>query len=162
MIHNVLVSDAHQSDPVIHTHVFIYFLFFFHLGCECVSMFSHVWLFATMWTVTHQFLCPWNFPGKNIAMVATSYSGGSSRPRNQTHIFHISWIADRFFTHWAKLGSPQPICYLTIDINVKSFTVGILLRKHGLVAYYKKHKCHCNQRNFHENTTSFLYSLTRT
>ena len=40
MINNVLVSDAHQSDPVIHTHVSIFFSFFFPFRlwvCVCAQ-----------------------------------------------------------------------------------------------------------------------------
>ena len=33
-----------------------------------VSLLSCVQLFVTSWTVAHQFLCPWNSPGKNIGM----------------------------------------------------------------------------------------------
>ena len=29
---------------------------------------SRVWLFATPWTVAHQLLCPWDFPGKNTGV----------------------------------------------------------------------------------------------
>ena len=29
---------------------------------------SHVPLFATLWTVARQVLCPWNFPGKNTGV----------------------------------------------------------------------------------------------
>ena len=38
--------------------------------------------------VTHQLRCPWDFPGKNTEWVATSFSRGSSQPRDQTHILH--------------------------------------------------------------------------
>ena len=31
-------------------------------------MLSHVQLFATLWTVTHQVPCPWDFPGKNTGV----------------------------------------------------------------------------------------------
>ena len=34
--------------------------------CVCASSFSHVKLFVTLWTVPPRFLCPWNFPCKNI------------------------------------------------------------------------------------------------
>ena len=34
-----------------------------------------------------------------LEWVAVLFSGGSSRPRNRTHISGISGIADRFFTH---------------------------------------------------------------
>ena len=33
---------------------------------KCVL--SHVWLFVTPWIVSHQFLCPWNFPGNNTGV----------------------------------------------------------------------------------------------
>jgi len=33
-----------------------------------LSHFSHVWLFATLWTLACQFLCPWDSPGKNNGM----------------------------------------------------------------------------------------------
>ena len=31
----------------------------------CAQSLSHVWRFATPWTVPARLLCPWNFPGKN-------------------------------------------------------------------------------------------------
>ena len=35
-------------------------------GCACMLIcFSHVWLFATLWTVAHQALLSWDSPGKN-------------------------------------------------------------------------------------------------
>ena len=30
-----------------------------------LSRFSHIWLFATQWTVATRLLCPWHSPGKN-------------------------------------------------------------------------------------------------
>ena len=38
------------------------------------------------------------FQAKILEWVAISFSGGPSRPRNQTHDFCISYIAGRFFT----------------------------------------------------------------
>ena len=32
----------------------------------CIQSLSHVWLFATSWTVAHKLLCQWDSPGKNI------------------------------------------------------------------------------------------------
>ena len=40
-------------------------------------------------------LCPWDFPGKNTGVVAISFSRGSYRPRDWTH---VSCIGGRFFT----------------------------------------------------------------
>ena len=45
--------------------------------------------------------CPWDFPGKkmeNLEWIATSFSRGSSWPRDQTR---VSCIVDRHFTVWA-------------------------------------------------------------
>ena len=41
--------------------------------CVCVCVLSHVWLFATPWTVAHLPCqnvcpCPWNFPGRNTGV----------------------------------------------------------------------------------------------
>ena len=40
--------------------------------CQCMlllSCFSHVWLFATLWTVQPaRLLCPWDSPGKNTGV----------------------------------------------------------------------------------------------
>ena len=33
-----------------------------------IRPFSHVRLFATLWTVAHQVLCPWDSPDKNIGV----------------------------------------------------------------------------------------------
>ena len=33
-----------------------------------LSHFSHVLLFATLWTVAHQLFCPWDSPGKNTGV----------------------------------------------------------------------------------------------
>ena len=34
----------------------------------CTHALSHVWLFATPWTVARWFLCPWKFSGKNTGV----------------------------------------------------------------------------------------------
>ena len=43
-------------------------------------------------------LCPWGFPGKTTAMLAISFSRGSSQSRNRTH---VSWIGRRILYLWA-------------------------------------------------------------
>ena len=42
----------------------------FHLSCTVsgAKSLSHVWLFATLWTVACQALCSWDFPGKNTGV----------------------------------------------------------------------------------------------
>ena len=43
-------------------------------------------------------LCPWNFPGEILEWVASSYSRGSSWPRNWICVSFVSCIASGFFT----------------------------------------------------------------
>ena len=74
--------------------------------CACVlSHFSHVWLFAVLWTVACQ--APLSSVHEILQTriqewVATSYSRGSSWPRDWTR---VSCIAGGFFT----LGSEDPL-----------------------------------------------------
>ena len=44
--------------------------------CVCAQLFSHVRLFATLWTVDSQAPLSMNFLGKNTGVGATSYSTG--------------------------------------------------------------------------------------
>ena len=46
----------------------------------------------------HGLYIPWNSPGQNTGVVAFSFSRGSSKPRDRTH---VSWIAGGLFTSWA-------------------------------------------------------------
>ena len=41
------------------------------------------------------------FQARLLEWVAISYSRGSARPRDRTRVSRFSWIAGRFFTHWA-------------------------------------------------------------
>ena len=54
------------------------------------SLLHCVLLFVTPWTVAHQALLTWHFPGKNTGVVAISYSWASSVPRDQMLISCIS------------------------------------------------------------------------
>ena len=65
----------------------------------CVpSLFSHVWLCATLWTVAHQVpLFMRFFQARILEWVAMPSSRGSSWPRNQTCISYV-------FLHW-QVGS---------------------------------------------------------
>ena len=47
-------------------------------------------------------LCPWDSPGKNTEWAAMPSSKGSSRPRDQTHIYYISCIGTS--TIWEDLN----------------------------------------------------------
>ena len=84
-------------------------LIFCSLKMRCVlSCFSHVWLFATTWTIcfspgssVHRIL-----QAKTLEWVAISYSRGSSQPRDGTHVSYVScigrWVLYHFPT-WEAL-----------------------------------------------------------
>ena len=68
----------------------------------CARLLSRVWLFVTPWTVAHQVpLVHGIFQARLLEWVAISYSRASARPRDRTRVSRFSWIAGRFFTHWA-------------------------------------------------------------
>ena len=59
----------------------------------CVwSRFSHVWRFATPWTVACRPLCPRDFQARILERVVILCSRGSSQPRDQTHASSVSCI----------------------------------------------------------------------
>ena len=69
------------------------------LCCAVLSHFSHVWLFATLWTVAHQApLSMRIFQARILEWVAMPSSRGPSRPRDQTYASYVSCAAGRFFT----------------------------------------------------------------
>ena len=62
-------------------------------------MLSHVWLFATIWTVVRQALLSLEFSRQKYwGWVAISYSKWSSQARDWTHISCVARIGSRFFT----------------------------------------------------------------
>ena len=69
-------------------------------GCVCWSL-SHVWLFVTPWTAAHQASSIHGIlQARILEWVATSFSRGSSWPRNLTW---VSYTAGGFFTVWATM-----------------------------------------------------------
>ena len=74
-----------------------------HHMCK-LSDFSHVWLFATPWTVAHQALLSLEFSRQEYWIGLPSLLQGSSEPRDWTLISHI---AGRFFTIWASREAPN-------------------------------------------------------
>ena len=63
------------------------------------SLLSHVWLFATPWTVAHQAPVFMRFQNG----IAIPFSRGPSQPRDRTWVSHI---AGRFFTVWTTREAP--------------------------------------------------------
>ena len=72
----------------------------FHPFCHCCAhLLSHVWLFVAPWTVTHQASLSIGFPRQEYwTGLLFPFSRGSFWPRDQTHVFCNSCIADGFFS----------------------------------------------------------------
>ena len=67
--------------------------------CLPAQLLSHVWLFATPWTVAHQIPLPMGFSGQEYwSELPWPSPRGSSQPRDGTCISYISCIVGRFFT----------------------------------------------------------------
>ena len=89
----------------------------FHIKCMLVTQLSHVWVFATPWTVAPPpgSSVHWILQVRILQWVAISFSRGSSRPK------HRNWVSrtsGRFFTIWAtrealcSKSSPDFINYI--------------------------------------------------
>ena len=73
-----------------------------------LCLISHVWLFATPWTVAHQVpLSRGILQARILEWVAMPSSRGSSQPRDRTQ---VSRIADGFFTTWATRKAHEYWC----------------------------------------------------
>ena len=80
------------------------------LGGAC--MFSHVWLFATSWTVQiARLFCPWDSPLSvgMLGWVAISSSRGSSWHRDQTCVYGVCPIGRWILDNQCHLGCPLPL-----------------------------------------------------
>ena len=120
--------------------------------CVCVQSLSYAWLFVTPWTVAHQFLCSWSFPGKNFpgnwcGLPFPNYRG-SSLLRDQTCVSSAScigrqilyqliyqgrprvleWVAYPFFS-----GSSRPRNWTRVSCIAGGFFTAELLGKSSLI-----------------------------
>ena len=82
-----------------------------------VKTLSHVWLFATLWTVAYQGSPPigWIFQARLLEWAAISFSRGSSRLRDQSQ---VSRIVGRCFTVWATREYILSPAFLYIFYNL--------------------------------------------
>ena len=91
-----------------------------------LSCFSHVQLFATLWTVAPQSpLSMGTFQARILEWVAMPFSRGSSWPRGWTQ---VSGIAGRFFTIWATREARMNTLPWIIDLTNDSL---LLCRSRG-------------------------------
>ena len=87
--------------------------------CACIlNCFSHVWLFATLWTIARPpppgLLCQWDSPGETTGVVCHALLQGIFLTRDRTD---ISCIAGGFFTYWATWEVHQS----ALSFNKNSF-----------------------------------------
>ena len=79
--------------------------------CVCVFI-SHVWLFATLWTVACQAPLSVRFSqARRPEWIAISSCRGTFQPRDQTHVSHvshISYISQQILYLWATWEATQP------------------------------------------------------
>ena len=88
--------------------------------CAVIKSLSHVWLFATPWTVACQGPLSMGIIQESILeWVAMPSSRGSSQPRERTQ---VSYIAGRFFIIWATREAQS----IFLVFNMK-FTPGLSL-----------------------------------
>ena len=79
-----------------------------------LSCFSHVLLFATLWTVASRLLCPWDSLGKNTgvgchALFQEIFPNQGLNPR----VLHLPVLARRWFTTSAIRKAPKSCGYFT-------------------------------------------------
>ena len=83
-------------------------------NCVYVCVLSHVWPFATPWTVAHQAPLSMEFPKARIwEWVAISYSREYSQPTDQSCVSCIPCTCGQILYHWATWEAPStklPVC----------------------------------------------------
>ena len=67
-------------------------------SCTTACVLRCVWPFVTLWTEAHEALLSMEFSSQEYSQVSTSFSRGSSQPRDWTLVSCNSCIAGGFFT----------------------------------------------------------------
>ena len=114
------------------------------------------------WTVTHQALCPWNFPGKNTGVEFFLTPGNLPDPRIKPMSLASPTLADGFFT----TGAPWEAQVLNVEnyicISKCTFNVGNNVGKMGKPKEESKKKspfftCIVNNSDYFLLYPFFLY-----
>ena len=85
------------------------------LCCAVLSLFSHVRLFGTLWTVALQAsLSMGILQARILEWVAVPFSREYSWPRDQTCVSKVSCVGRQALYHWRHMGSPL-IGYTTVE-----------------------------------------------
>ena len=87
-------------------------IWIFKRGLCAVLVAQRVWLFVTLWTITHQApLSMGILQARILEWVAMPSSRGSSQARDQTQ---VSRIAGGFFTIWATREAQKSVIEIII------------------------------------------------
>ena len=104
------------------------------LICVCVWMLNRLWLFVTLWTVTHQApLSMGFFWVKILKWVAFFFSRGSSWSKNRNY---DSWITGRFIICLAPGGSDAYPLSWALQLYMKLTNV---LLVHSIIHAFIQH-----------------------
>ena len=105
--------NMHETHPI---HIYI------HACTYCVQSLSHIWLFATSWTVAHQASLSMGFPGKNTGVCCHFLLPG-------IFLTQGSNLRPQYLLHWqvnslplSHLGSPHAHTHTSKE---QVFPVGI-------------------------------------
>ena len=92
--------------------------------CVCVCTFSHVWLFATPWTVAHQARLSIVFSRQENWSGLPFPTPESSQPRDQTHICSVSCTGGQILLSLHHLGRPTELLeqwkHLSIELRYRA------------------------------------------
>ena len=79
------------------------------LETAVLSCFSHVQLFATLWTIVCQAVVRGIPQARILECVAISYSRVSSQSRDQTHVPHVSCTGKQILYHCTTWEALMPM-----------------------------------------------------
>ena len=90
------------------------------LLCMCVCVLSHVWFFATLWTVDPQAPLFMEFSRKEYwSWLPFPSPADPPKPGTESTVSESPALASRFFTSWATreaLGSPQSVSQFSYSV----------------------------------------------
>ena len=141
-----------------------------HVHACMLSHFSHIWHFATLWTVAHQGLLSMGFSRQELKWVVMPSSRESSRPRDWTHISYVFCIGRQVLYHCHYLQSPQNVhtAIFKMDNQQGQYSPGISIQcyvtawmggelgEEWILVYVWLSPCSV----LHETITSLLVSYT--
>ena len=95
-----------------------------------LSCFSHVWLFATLWSVGSRLLCPWDSPGKHSGVGCHALPQGIFPIKGFNlcllHLLHYRWILLLLSCLGSPIGLLKYIKYSSLYSTVRPCYLSLL------------------------------------